>query len=227
MVLTDKITDRWRWEAYLQSRTQNGMDSKVNVFEANHMQNLWVWLSYKATDQLKIFVSPVGIFRSNMYIARPEEQQLDAVNEYRISLRLDQESKYARFSISTKVAAESRWRDLAYDGVYQQNFRFRYMLRGDVPVSRRSDGTSRFTFSAYNETMIQAGAAVQNNPNVFDQNRTYAGWGANLSRNTRLSVGYMFIVQQRLNGKDFDKGHVLWTILTFDNLFARFRETKS
>lgn len=224
LVFTDKITERLRWEAYLQSRTQNGMKSKVNVFEANHMQNLWVWFSYKATDQLKVNISPVGIFRSSMYISRPVEQELESVNEYRISLRLDQESKYTRFVYSTRVGVESRWRELYHDGRYHQNFRFRYVARVDVPLSKKSDGSSRFTFTVYNETMLQAGPAVQDFPNVFDQNRSYVGGGTNLSSNIKINLGYLFMVQQRLNGEDFDKGHTFWAILTFDNLFARFRQ---
>jgi len=227
LVFADKFNERWRWETYLQSRTQNGMKSKANMFEANHMQNLWIWFSYKATDHLKVNISPVGIFRSSMYIASSTEQDQEPVNEYRISLRLDQESKYSRFTYSTRVGVESRWREIYRDDQYHQNFRFRYVARVDVPLFKKSDGTSRFTFTVYNETMLQAGPAVRNFPNVFDQNRVYTGGATNVSPNIKFNLGYIFMIQQRLNGKDFDKGHTIWAILTFDNLFSGFRKAKS
>jgi hypothetical protein len=79
---------------------------------------------------------------------------------------------------------------------------------------------------AYDEVMLQFGRAVKNNPNVFDQNRIYLGISYELLKNIRITPGYLFTIQERNSGKEFDYINTFWVILTFDNLLSQFHKSK-
>jgi hypothetical protein len=224
LVLADKINDKISWDLYLQNRTQNSISQDNNWFANNHMKSLWFWLYFKLSDQLKLSVSPLGLFQSSIYISKPEDERAKPVNEYRFALRLDQEIKYKYFNYSNRIGVESRWRDLQNDKNYIQNFRFRYVARVDVPVKLKLAKQKIFTLSAYNEVFLQSGVNTNGIANIFDQNRTYFGIGRNVAPNIKLNVGYILMLQQKLNGKEIDQANTLWVILTFDNLFVRLRE---
>lgn len=79
--------------------------------------------------------------------------------------------------------------------------RFRYMLRGDIPV------TGRWSAAAYNELFVNFGRNL--GPNVFDQNRAYVAVGYNTGKLGRLEVGYMNQILAQRNGRVFEFNHTV------------------
>ncbi len=79
--------------------------------------------------------------------------------------------------------------------------RFRYMLRGDVPLK------GRWSVGAYNELFVNFGRNL--GPNVFDQNRAYAALGYNTGKLGRVEVGYMNQIVAQRNGRVFEFNHTV------------------
>ena len=97
------------------------------------------------------------------------------------------------------------------------------MLRLEIPLKIAGPKRS-ITLVVNDELFVQFGRAVRSNPNVFDQNRFYAGFNVGISRNLKASLGYIYGVQQRISGKEFDRSNFLWGVLMIDNVVSRFKK---
>lgn len=218
--LSDTINSKLKWEFYIQRRTQNGSDNKSNIFKSPQFESYWVWLHYSLNKNVKLSVSPFGYFESYILNVKPSDEDAPPIKEFRFSTRLDHETKGRYFNYTNRYNLEYRWRDLLNDNNYQPNWRVRYMARLEKPVSGILPRP--ITFVLYDEIFIQFGKAVKNNPNVFDQNRLYAGFNYEVLKNVKTSVGYIYGFQERNSGKDFDNINTFWIILNFDNVFSQF-----
>ena len=72
---------------------------------------------------------------------------------------------------------------------YDYRNRFRYFLKGVVPVARDTQGRTKYYVGLYNEFMLNFGAGSRSN--IFDQNRAYAALGIRLPRLGNLEIGYL------------------------------------
>lgn len=223
LTLTDTITSKLRWELYIQHRRQNGPDNELDVFKVPQFTSYWAWLNYTLTPTTRLGVSPFGYFKSWLLIAQPSDLDKDGVRELRWSIRLDQEQKLAWFNLINRYGLEYRWRDLSQTNVFVPNWRARYMLRLEKPM-KIAWLKRPITLVVNDELFVQFGRAVRGNPNVFDQNRFYAGFNVGLSRSIKASLGYMYGIQQRISGKEFDRSNFLWGVLTIDNALSRFKK---
>lgn len=224
LILADKITEKLKWELYLQKRTQNVPGSN-NIFGAPHFSSLWFWLNYPVTKNLKLSVSPFGYFNSYAFLTKPSDIDVPGIKEFRWVVRLEQEQKLRHFNYLNRYSLEYRRRDLNNEDVYQPNWRVRYQVRFEKPVTGILPNKKPVSFFVSDELFIQFGKAVRNNPNVFDQNRFSGGFSFEAVKNIKLSLSYLNIFLERNNGKDFDDAHTLWVVLTFDNLFSQFRRS--
>lgn len=222
--LSDTISDKLKWEVYVQRRTQNGSDNKSNIFKSPQFESYWLWLHYSLNKNVKLSLSPFGYFESHVLNVKPSDEALPPIKEFRFSTRLDHETKGKYFNYINRYNLEYRWRDLLNNNNYQPNWRVRYMARFEKPV--KGILPRPVTFVVYDEVFIQFGKAVKSNPNVFDQNRLYAGINYELLKNVKISVGYIYGFQERNSGKEFDNINTFWIILNFDNLFSQFKEQK-
>lgn len=218
LVLGDKITDKLKWEAYFQKRTQNVPGYK-SIFEAPHFTSVWLWLNYSLSKNLKLSISPLGYFDSYAFLTKPEDVEIPGINEFRWVMRLEQEQKLKWFNYSNRYSIEYRRRDLNNNDVYLPNWRIRYQARLEKPFNI----SHPFSIFLADEIFLQFGQAVRGNPNVFDQNRCSIGLATQLYKNIRLSLSYLKIMQERNNGRDFDDANCAWAVLSFDNLFSQFR----
>ncbi len=223
LVLTDTINSKLRWELLLQKRTQNANPESNNMFEANHFTSYWLWFSYSATDNLKIAVSPFGYFNNHIFNGKPDDINQPSLKEFRWCLRLEEKTSVRLFDIFNRQTIEYRTRDLKNNNQYIPNWRFRYMVRIEKNIISKP---KPLTLSVSNEVFVQFGRAVRNNPNIFDQNRAYAGLSYEVVKNVKLSAGYLKFYQARSSGNEFDDANALWVILTLDNLFSQFRKDK-
>ena len=223
LALGDTINKRIRWEFYLQDRHQNTKDGSFNAFKAPQFKSYWLWFTYAFNPSLRLSISPFGFMKSWTLISYPNEVDRPEVNEFRWAVRLDQDQKFKRIVYGNRYSVEYRKRDLANNGEYLPNWRIRYQARIEKPLKFR--GLNRplsLVFS--DEVMLQFGYAVRNNPNVFDQNRLYGGFTYGVAKNVKFSLGYIYQIQQRSSGKEFDQANILWGILAFDNVFSQFKK---
>ncbi|WP_207632484.1 DUF2490 domain-containing protein [Foetidibacter luteolus] len=223
-VLADRITDKLKWEVYLQKRTQN-IPGEKSPFGGPHFFSAWTWLNYSFSKSLKLSVSPLGYFDSNIFFTSPQDADLPGVKEFRWTVRLEQEQKFKWLNYSNRYSVEYRTRDLSNKGIYQPNWRIRYQAKLEKPVLNLLSKTKPVSFILGDEVFIQFGKAVKANANIFDQNRIYAGVSYEVIKNIKTTVSYLNIRQQRINGKDFDNAHVLWVVVAFDNLFSQFKHS--
>lgn len=222
IVLADRINDKFKWELYLQKRTQNA--STGSFFAAPHFFSVWPWLSYKLSTNTKVSLSPIAYFNSHVFYDNLDEVKPQGVDELRVSGRLENEQKLRLFNYSNRYSLEYRMRDLKYNGHYQPNWRARYMFKLEKPFYNLFPNKKPISVYASDEVFIQFGSAVRKNPNVFDQNRINIGVSYEVVNNVKVNVSYLNIMQQRISGQDFDDAHTLWLILTFDNLFSQFKK---
>ena len=78
--------------------------------------------------------------------------------------------------------------------------RFRYMLRGDIPLPNK-----RLYLGIYDEVFLNFGANRANR--ALDQNRAYGALGIKLSRYEKFEVGYMHQYVPQRNGLVVEHNH--------------------
>ena len=108
---------------------------------------------------------------------------------------------------------------MAEENVFEPNYRVRYRAKIERPLKK---GEHELRAVIFDEVLLEFGKAVKNSPAIFNQNRLYIGISYNVTANTKLNLGYVYLVQERASGKALDISNVLWTSLMFDNLFSQF-----
>ena len=88
---------------------------------------------------------------------------------------------------------------------YDYRNRFRYFLKGVVPVARDTQGRTKYYIGMYNEFMLNFGAGLRNN--IFDQNRAYAAFGFRVPKLGNVEVGYLQQTVQQGNGRVIEYNH--------------------
>ncbi|HEY5745496.1 MAG TPA: DUF2490 domain-containing protein [Chryseolinea sp.] len=221
VILADNITKRLRTELWIQKRTQD-TEPGSNMFDADQFDSYWLWFTYSVNKNLKVSLSPFGYFESYVLYTNPSDLERSPVKEFRYTLRIENEQKFKFINYSNRYSFEYRTRDLSNTGNYEPNWRFRYMARFEKPIKGDWLNDKAFSVIAYDEIMLQFGKAVKDNPNVFDQNRIYLGVSYQLFDNIKIAPGYLFTIQQRPSGKEFDYINTFWVVLTFDNVVSQF-----
>ena len=225
LVLADTVNKKLKWELYLQKRTQN-IPGHKSIFGGPHFTSIWFWLNYQLNKEVRLSVSPFGYFNSNLFFTKDGDQDLPGVKEFRWVTRIEYEKK-GWLNYFNRYSVEYRLRDIKNNKVYLPNWRMRYQLRFEKLLNNVFSKTKPVSVSVGDEIFVQFGRAVRGNANVFDQNRITAGFSYELLKNIKTGLYYVNIRQQRINGTTFDNAHVLWVILTFDNLFSQFRKQQT
>jgi len=89
---------------------------------------------------------------------------------------------------------------------YSLRHRFRYFIKGVVPIRRDAAGNNRYYLGLYNEIMFNFGREATT---TFDQNRAYAALGIRLPRVGNLELGYLQQTVQQGNGRVIEFNHTL------------------
>ena len=224
VILTDTINSKFRWELYLQQRTQDA--GTGNVFETPLFFSVWPWLNYSLTKSTHVLFSPFGYVSSHLLYNSVNEIKDDGIKEYRISIRVENEQKLKFLNYANKLGLEYRMRDLKYDGNYLPNWRIRYMLKLEKPLYNILSKRKPLSVFLSNEALFQFGGSLKDRPNVFDQDRINFGVSYEVVKNVKVSASYLKILQIRTAGKEHDDTNALWMIVTFDNLFSQFKPSK-
>src|SRR5204862_30876 len=93
VTLSDRITDRLKWEIYLQYRTQNDEDNNLNIFKHHQLTSYWLWLHFQATKELRISVTPFCYFYTRQLFPQPPESGNRGVKELRWAVQAEHTQK--------------------------------------------------------------------------------------------------------------------------------------
>src|SRR5262245_45766375 len=102
--------------------------------------------------------------------------------------------------------------------VYNFNFRLRYNILFQIPLSQKKFEPGTLSFAVNNELHINFGKQIVYN--YFDQNRFFLGFAYHTNKTDHLQFGYMNVFQQLAAGNKYRMGHVA-RIFYFHNLDLR------
>lgn len=227
IVFSDTLNAKIKWEIYLQQRTQNNVENKVNLFNERQFTSYWLWFNYDYSRSWRFSFSPLGYFDSRILIVNKADEDKSGIKEFRWSIRAEQINKHECFTFFNRFTLEYRLRDISNNNVYLSNFRARLMFRAEKKIFSAGKSHRPVTLDVNDELMLQFGESVKNNPSVFDQNRIYCGFSYEFFKNIKFKLGYLFTVQQRPSGDEFDHINTIWGILTFDNVFSQFNSKRT
>ncbi len=121
-----------------------------------------------------------------------------SLNEHRPFQQIQWFTKYRRNTMRQGIRLEERFRnttlkDSAHSTVHSFNYRLRYVLLFELPLSKKENMAGAVTLIVSDEVMFNFGSGIVNN--YFEQNRIYAGVKFQTGRFTNLQVGYLNIFQ--------------------------------
>jgi hypothetical protein len=143
--------------------------------------------------------------------------------EHRPWQQLQWHTRSASLRLMQWIRIEERFRhkiqdnDNLADG-YNFNFRFRYNILAQFPLSKKKFQPGTFSFVLSDEVMINAGKEVVNN--YFDQNRFFSGFHYYVNKHDQLQFGYMNLFQQLAAGNQYRNIHAA-RLFYFHNLDLR------
>jgi hypothetical protein len=122
----------------------------------------------------------------------------DLLPEHRIWQQAIFNQKLKNIAVAHRARFEERFlsrskvvnNDLEPDG-YDPAFRFRYFIRGVLPLSSQPAFSKGLFFALQNEVFLNTGDKSVVNGKTFDQNRLYAAIGYRLPGKIDLEAGYM------------------------------------
>ncbi len=114
--------------------------------------------------------------------------------------------KMGRLQLQHRYRFEQRYIEkasaTALTGGYAFNFRGRYQLNLQYPITKKEIIAGTLYGIAFNEVFVNFGKEVLYN--YFDQNRTYLGLGYQLTKSFAATLGYQYIWQQRSKGNVYN-----------------------
>ena len=177
-------------------------------------------LNYDVSDRLLLTVGYVYT-RAYPYGDFPVEE---AFPEHRIYQQAVIRHDAGTLRLQHRIRMEQRFIDYPppqpQETTYQN--RFRYMLRAEVPITRKPDGSPLWYVPVFDEVLI--GIAPNYGSRPFDQNRIFGGIGY-AAPGLNIEVGYLnqFIGQR--NGRIFEMNNTLFVAFTsrarLDRLWRR------
>ena len=125
-----------------------------------------------------------------------------------------------RFRLEQRLVGSVPAPDLDVERWETRN-RFRYMLRGDIPLPIGDRANRRFGIGLYDEVFYQFGA--NRGARYLDQNRAYGALTYKITKNNRLEFGYLHQYVAQRNGRIVEHNHT-WQVALYSS--TPFRRTK-
>jgi hypothetical protein len=132
-----------------------------------------------------------------------------AFPEHRIYQQLLVTQRRTGITLQHRVRMEQRF--IRYpntdDGSWTYQNRFRYLLRGELPLAKKADGTVSWYLPAYDEILI--GIPPNYGARPWDQNRLFVGLGYAFSK-IKVEAGYLNQFTGQRNGRMFEMNHTMF-----------------
>jgi hypothetical protein len=173
-------------------------------------------LAYEITDHVRV-AAGANWSRSYPYGEIPSPTTTD---ERRFWEQVQVGHSIGRLDLSHRYRLEQRyrgrWRSPDDDQIdsWERSNRFRYQVKGTLPLSGDGIEPGEAYVSAANELFIGFGGKVQT---LFDQDRATVTLGYRMTRNWRVEAGFLEHVIFKPNGTDVERNHTV----TFALLYSR------
>lgn len=210
-----RLSNKWGFWFDAHLRTKENMFSNFSTGIAR------LGLTYYINDATKLTLgyAYVNHFPSDNHknISQPEHRPWQ---------QLQWHTKYPKARTMQWIRLEERYRrkilndDELADG-YAFNFKLRYNLFWQYPLSRNAFAPNTVSFILNDEVHINFGKEIVNN--YFDQNRFFAGFGYHVNAHDQLQVGYMNLFQQLPAGNRYRNLHTA-RVFYFHNLDLRSKK---
>lgn len=172
-------------------------------------------LTYYITDDVKITAGYafVNHFPADNHknISRPEHRPWQQIQWH---------TNYPKLKLMQWFRLEERFRrkikneDELADG-FNFNWRLRYNILTQIPLSKKRFEPGTFSFVASNEVFVNFGKEVVYN--YFDQNRFFVGLHHHVTKTDNLQFGYLNVFQQLAAGNRYKSIHAV-RLFYFHNL---------
>ena len=190
-----RLSNKWELLSDLHLRTKENFANNFSVSIIRLGLNYYITPSTKFT---------AGFAWVNLFAGDNHKNITDP--ELRPWQQLQWMTKYGKNKTIQHIRLEERFRrkilnDVALAEGYNFNFRLRYNLLYEVPLSKNIQKPGAFSFVAFDEIFVNFGKEVINN--YFDQNRFFVGLKLQTSANTNLLLGYQNVFQQLAAGNQY------------------------
>jgi hypothetical protein len=141
--------------------------------------------------------------------------------------QLQWHTKYKKVRTMQWIRLEERWRhkilndDKLAEG-YNYNWRIRYNLFYQVPLSKNAFAKNTLSFILNDEIHVNFGKNIVYN--IFDQNRFFIGFAYHTNAHDNLQFGYMNVFQQLAAGNQYKSIHAL-RLFYFHNVDLRKKKS--
>ena len=206
-----RLTDKFGFWVDLQLRTKDDFFDNLSV-SLNRFG-----LTYYLTDNTKLTAGYAYI------VAYPEDNRKVSIPEHRPWQQVQWHTKYGKKRMMQWIRLDERYRrrllnDSTLADTYSFNYKLRYNLFYDIPLSKKGIVPKAFSFVINDEVHINFGKQIV--LNTFDQNRFYLGFKYQLSEHSNVQLGYMNLFQQLAAGNSYRSIHTA-RISYFQNLDLR------
>ena len=206
-----RLTDKFGFWVDLQLRTKDDFVDDLSV-SLNRFG-----LTYYVTDNTKLTAGYAYV------VAYPEDNRKVSLPEHRPWQQVQWHTKYGKKRMMQWLRLDERYRrrllnDSTLADTYSFNYKLRYNLFYDIPLSKKGIVPKAFSFVINDEIHINFGKQIV--LNTFDQNRFYLGFKYQLSEHSNVQLGYMNLFQQLAAGNRYRSIHTA-RLFFFQNLDLR------
>ena len=206
-----RLTDKFGFWVDLQLRTKEDFFDNLSV-SLNRFG-----LTYYLTDNTKLTAGYAYV------VAYPEDNRKVSIPEHRPWQQVQWNTKYGKKRMMQWIRLDERYRrrlvnDSTLADAYSFNYKLRYNLFYDIPLSRKGIVPKSLSFVINDEVHINFGRQIV--LNTFDQNRFYLGFKYQLSEHSNVQLGYMNLFQQLAAGNRYRSIHTA-RLFFFQNLDLR------
>ena len=207
-----RLSEKWGLWGDFHLRTQDDFTKKFSTGIAR------VGLMYYLNDAAKF---TVGYAYVNHFPADGHKEVSQP--EHRPWQQLQWHTRFTRHRMMQWIRLEQRFRrkianDSALAEGHHFNFRVRYNLFYEIPITRGGNGAGALSAILNDEVHINFGKQVIYN--YFDQNRAFVGLKVNTGAQDNIQLGYMNQFTQLASGNRFRSAHVI-RLSYFQNLDLR------
>ena len=172
-------------------------------------------LAYEVTYNVRVAVG-ANWSRTYPYGELPSDYP---VTERRIWQQMQVSHDIGRLDVTHRYRLEQRFRgrrndpDVDQIDYWERSNRFRYQVKGTLPLRGDAVEPREWYVSLANELFIGIGRHIQYN--IFDQDRASVAVGYRLTRNWRTEAGFLEHVIFKSNGTDVERNHTLTLTLSY------------
>lgn len=196
-----RITDKW------ELLTDLNLRSKENFVHDLSLSIVRFGLTYYLTPETKL---TAGYAWANYFPG--DNHKNISQPEHRPWQQIQWETKHGKKKLVQWIRLEERYRhkilnDHTLAEGYNFNYRIRFHLRYELPISKKILVPGSLAYIISNEVNVNFGKEIINN--YFDQNRFFTGFKYQTGLHTNVQFGYLNVFQQLAAGNKYKNVNAL------------------